>query len=268
MLPPPGKAMTNSTPEKEFLIAQPVTAHNSPTGRCTKGYVAYDLEEKRQCFLKDQWRTYTRHARPEWKTYQHLHSKGVKGIATAIAGGDVGPRGCPQRTQTQLVYNLLKLGPRREARVHSRLVTLEIGRPLEDYVDSVELFTACTHAFVGTFAVCRSLRYWLTSSDLAAHKQAWELAGVLHRDVSIGNIMINVEPNDSGATQGFLNDWDLCKWEEDIRYGYGPSQPTGISVSFTRLLWAHRSHKTMSLGNMAVHVRSSLEISPEATCCL
>ena len=44
-----------------------------------------------------------------------------------------------------------------------------------------------------------------------AHKQAWENAHILHRDVSMGNILIDVKTGN-----GFLNDWDLCKYREEL----------------------------------------------------
>ena len=60
---------------------------------------------------------------------------------------------------------------------------------------------------------------------------------MLHRDISVGNIMIDVEPGPDGLARSFLNDWDLAKWEEAFNLNYGPSQPMGISVclSFTSL---------------------------------
>lgn len=61
---------------------------------------------------------------------------------------------------------------------------------------------------------------------LPAHKRAWENANILHRDVSVGNIMINCETG-----KGFLNDWDLCKYREDMVVKRPASEPSGISVS-------------------------------------
>ena len=43
--------------------------------------------------------------------------------------------------------------------------------------------------------------------------------------------MINLEPDENGDIQGFLNDWDLAKTEEALLNCDGPSQPGGISVS-------------------------------------
>lgn len=45
-----------------------------------------------------------------------------------------------------------------------------------------------------------------------AHKEAWEKAEILHRDISCGNILID----DNKEGFGFLNDWDLCK-SKDIK---------------------------------------------------
>ena len=58
--------------------------------------------------------------------------------------------------------------------------------------------------------------------------QAWEKGGVLHRDISVGNILIDVRsPPDHPA--GILNDWDMAKWREDLLSRDGASQP-GVSV--------------------------------------
>ena len=59
---------------------------------------------------------------------------------------------------------------------------------------------------------------------LLAHQVAWQKAGVLHRDISIGNIMI-----DNLTGRGFLSDWDLARYAEDLLGS--ASEPAGISVS-------------------------------------
>jgi RIO-like serine/threonine protein kinase len=47
----------------------------------------------------------------------------------------------------------------------------------------------------------------------AAHKEALEKAGILHRDISVGNILITVDG------RGLLIDWDLCKRVKDLVNG-------------------------------------------------
>ncbi|EKM56598.1 uncharacterized protein PHACADRAFT_194191 [Phanerochaete carnosa HHB-10118-sp] len=142
------------------------------------------------------------------EAYIRLHQHKVPYIATPIAGGDVDG----QCTISQKYMTHLSEEWRPSKRVHIRLVTKEVGRLLETYKDSVELLEVCTCAYV-------------------AHKRAWENANILHRDVSVGNIMI-----DSETGEGFLNDWDLCKYREDMAVNRAASEPSGVSGT-----WAFKS---------------------------
>ena len=63
----------------------------------------------------------------------------------------------------------------------------------------------------------------LTTVVLLAHKAAWEKAGVLHRDISSGNILITEDG------RGLLNDWDMCKYKGE---GANPQSPAFRSVRF------------------------------------
>ena len=51
-----------------------------------------------------------------------------------------------------------------------------------------------------------------------AHKEAYESAGILHRDISAGNILIT----DDG--HGLLIDWDISKRVEDLDKGARQSE--------------------------------------------
>ena len=55
--------------------------------------------------------------------------------------------------------------------------------------------------------------------------------------------MINV---DTG--KGFLNDWDLCKYREDLEGSKGASEPSGISVRKTLAC-----HPIVSSLNVAIY---------------
>ncbi|KAJ3001105.1 hypothetical protein NUW54_g6644 [Trametes sanguinea] len=75
-------------------------------------------------------------------------------------------------------------------RSHMRIVINEIGRPLTEFKSTRELVTALRDAVIG-------------------HQQAWLRAGILHRDVSVGNILIVDEPGEEAPSIcGFLHDFD------------------------------------------------------------
>ncbi|KAL6300807.1 hypothetical protein BKA93DRAFT_752437 [Sparassis latifolia] len=151
-----------SEPVRYFLIGRPRFAAHSPTGRATRGYVAYDMETGRLAFLKDTWRPDSSKIHPEREVYE----------LEVAAGSDP--------------------------------VVKEVGRPLDDHENSREMLYA-------------------TFDALTAHREAWERADVLHRDISIGNILIDEDPDNPGyhgvvpkVIKGFLNDWDLCKYKDEL----------------------------------------------------
>ena len=52
---------------------------------------------------------------------------------------------------------------------------------------------------------------------LLAHHKVWKDAKVLHRDVSVGNIVVRTEGEER---TGFLVSWDLSRLESEL--GNGP----------------------------------------------
>ncbi|KAH9945752.1 hypothetical protein B0H21DRAFT_860410 [Amylocystis lapponica] len=146
-------------------------AEDFVTSRATKGYVAYDVDTAAFVFLKDSWRVDSEDVRSEKEVYERLHYHNVRHIATLICAGDVGET--IQRTRTQEFKDSL------DGRVHCRLVVKQIGRLLEDYEKSKEMVSIVRDA-------------------LTAHCDAWVKAGVLHRDISPGNILIDDDPDFGG----------------------------------------------------------------------
>ncbi|KAI1783003.1 hypothetical protein LXA43DRAFT_1103114 [Ganoderma leucocontextum] len=210
-----------SGPTKEehyFLVARPHFHTDALVGRCTKCYIAYHLDEKRFCFLKDYWRPLvTNRARPEHLVYDRLRSARTPFIASLICGGDVGGPRC----QTTQVQDILPSKTRPVPRVHYRIAIAEIGTPLK------------------TFNGFRHLAN-IFAQAITAHDHAVKYAGVLHRDISVGNIMINSNGD------GFLIDWDLSRLVSEL--GTGPIEPerTGTwqfqSALFLR--WPRKPYRT------------------------
>lgn len=74
-------------------------------------------------------------------------------------------------------------------------------------------------------------------SAFTAHRQAWEKAGILHRDISDGNIIIFILPD--GSVKGLLIDWDMSKTAQELNKG---ATNPGRSVRTTSILvadWIH-----------------------------
>ena len=85
---------------------------------------------------------------------------------------------------------------------------------------------------------------------------AWTKANVLHRDISIGNILIDPEPS-----EGMLIDWDLCRLECEL--ASGPTEPDRtvcclIAITICLMLTLH------VLGHLAVAVSLVHELPSEA----
>ncbi|PPQ77046.1 hypothetical protein CVT25_014863 [Psilocybe cyanescens] len=189
-----------SQPKDKFYIAAVphFMATASPTGRSTRTFKAYDEETEEYVFLKDTWRIIASSLKPEHESYAALAAAGVHHIPTVAAYHDMDD----QVTQTSLT---LKPDTKRGDLAntfrkfqHYRLVLKEFAKPLEEFKDVKELLTAFSDA-------------------IQAHSEAHDQAQILHRDISVGNIMID------GHGRGLLVDWDLSK--STTQKNEGPSLP-------------------------------------------
>ena len=225
VLQPDGQRTTRASRRKRFLVGKPVSGGYQPVGRCTKAWVCYCLDDDEMVFMKEQWRANAVGVHPEMATYSRLKEHGVRHVATAIAGGDVGDSHGLHKTVSQRFFD--REGLDMSERIQTRMVIKEVGRPLETYAASPELILVVTNALRGAFPLLIALN--AAAHCPAGHRHAWEKAGVLHRDISVGNILIDVNspPDDP---RGFLIDWDLCKYKEELGGQSGPSH-AGISVS-------------------------------------
>ncbi|KAL0955611.1 hypothetical protein HGRIS_001846 [Hohenbuehelia grisea] len=159
--------------------------------------------------LKDAWRN-------SWRTgeaaiYGSLPSHPT-GVARFLQGGDVvfpsdkkevisayNLRNLPG-ADIYAEENLQPIGPSsgdgQPTAVLHRLVLQTIGRPLWDFVNYVELMRAFRAAITGHEALVDQ--------------------GILHRDISPGNIMISAESNPTPGEEGFLMDLEFAKFDEIV----------------------------------------------------
>ncbi|KAI0667826.1 hypothetical protein C8Q78DRAFT_981280 [Trametes maxima] len=180
---------------REYLVCRPTYTSRSIIGRATKGFVALDLKENVAVFLKDTWRPSEEAVRTEKSIYEHLWRQPAANmhIPTLLLGDDVRVPGFPPQC------TFVPYGAGGTPRVHSRLVFKEVCRGLEDFKGSRELVHAIRDALRG-------------------HRWAWEERKMLHRDVSVGNILIYDDPEKPGSqSKGLLCDWELAKSEAEIQ---------------------------------------------------
>ncbi|KAI0328296.1 hypothetical protein GY45DRAFT_1372527 [Cubamyces sp. BRFM 1775] len=84
-------------------------------------------------------------------------------------------------------------------RSHMRMVIDDVGRPLHEFTSTREMVMAMRDAIKG-------------------HQQAKERAGVLHRDISLGNILI-VDDVSERAYTGFVHDFDYSSMDDTEERG-------------------------------------------------
>ncbi|KAF9487103.1 hypothetical protein BDN71DRAFT_1478799 [Pleurotus eryngii] len=207
---------------RKFLVWGSLADPESPLGRATRGYPALEvtdgLDEAKEAppmFLKEQWRSIA--LRPEIDTLRELKDGGVKYVPTLECGGDL-----PDQVTQTAVY-ATKIGKRGDkdidTRIHVRFVVLQVGRPIERFSSSKEMFQAVYDAFQG-------------------HKQAYEKCKLLHRDVSGGNILLV-------TNGGLLNDWDMAVKVNEDEQGPRAHERTGTwaFMSIDLLFGERRPHR-------------------------
>ncbi|KAI0333001.1 hypothetical protein GY45DRAFT_1359929 [Cubamyces sp. BRFM 1775] len=183
---------------KDFLVTKPNFIAPGLVGRGTHGYVAHNVGDPKRPFvyLKDCWRVIHGRSEQEDEILAYLNSKGVRYIPTLVCHGDVPG----QETVTQTVWQRVNTSSEDECRVknwkhqHYRLVVHEVGKPISEFSNGRQLVKEC----------------------IFAHKEAYDKAMVIHRDISVGNLlMIPVGKTTKGDTiYRFLltgSGWGLSK---------------------------------------------------------
>ncbi|KAF9479478.1 hypothetical protein BDN70DRAFT_993435 [Pholiota conissans] len=177
-----------------FLISYPPCYDcRSPFSRSTRSMLAFDLENDRAVFIKDYWRPNVDTIPKEGDIYQRLEDANVQHIAPFGKGNDL--EGHVTKAQTFAATEIVGLQ-------HYRMSLNRIGIPLTEYESSKELISVIADA-------------------MEAHDAAYHKCGILHRDISDGNMMIYIDQED-GKRKGMLIDWDLCF---EIGKNTGPRRP-------------------------------------------
>ena len=220
------------------LVGKPLFTSRSLMGRGTKCFVGWDLDANLPVMIKDSWRAELSGIGSEFDTYTTLWEGKTKlkstYIPTPLGGGDVyhmeGNTRQYQRT-TPLAVPVLPGTPQlqRTPRIHTRLVLKEICETLESFTNAEHLVGMIFNALMGTFLFNLSA-HQLYSLLMVAHSYAWKTHKILHRDISVHNILIYYpDPNNDEVSIGLLSDWDLARTEEQLQKG---ALSTSRSVSY------------------------------------
>ncbi|TFK88499.1 hypothetical protein K466DRAFT_598575 [Polyporus arcularius HHB13444] len=221
-----------------YIISRPVVSPVSLDGHATRGYWAVEISTRRVVFLKDTWR----HRAPalEGDTLRTLAAAGVRNIPSVVADADVPHRLPPygreliredfQTTRTDGFPSqpwvcrggLDALHIRR--RSHYRLVLATVGYDLSSMQSSSELL----HAGYDVFT---------------AMQDALTKGSRVHRDISVGNIVLVREGNQA-VRKGYLIDWEYsCKADEG-----------GVACNEDRVgTWLFMSIKTLARRHIGKH---------------
>ncbi|KAL4254981.1 hypothetical protein ABKN59_003941 [Abortiporus biennis] len=229
-----------------LLIGAPNgTNPHPPFGRATKGFLAYDLDEKRLKFVKDSWRYDGNTHHPELETYQRIQTRlkqplGTRsGLAIAEGGGDVVDSfGNVQQTLTDAFLNTGTI--KTLSQLHYRVVIRQVGTPLEKYQPS-------------SGYLCKHVR-----EAMKGHFYAWEEAHVLHQDVNPENILIDEDPEGGSREnpKGFLYSWGLCKYRDELNSGPKKQERSGTwpFVSAALLYYPSKHHELADDLESFIHV--------------
>ncbi|KAI0667547.1 hypothetical protein C8Q78DRAFT_1105481, partial [Trametes maxima] len=188
---------------RNFLVCKPVFHASGMVGRGTRGYVALDYGRDRFVWLKDAWRAHYELVDQEGCILAKLNQEGVDNVPTLVCHGDI----LDQTTMTPSYWErknppsqstLPSIDCPLRRHMHYRLVVEEVAMPLTGFQNGRQLVSIILDCVI-------------------AHQDAFK-AGIVHRDVSGGNILIypkvayDVETNEAIMNwSGLLADWELSK---------------------------------------------------------
>ncbi|TFK52735.1 hypothetical protein OE88DRAFT_1294286 [Heliocybe sulcata] len=202
------EASEGETSERYISVGPALFTSRSLFGRGTRTWLAVRVsspDSGRQrvemtdlVVIKDSWRDEDRF--PESAIYAKVHEAGpVFGVARARRGVDLdqGEQNSVHRTWAQRLNNFYDQD-QYSPRIHQCIVLQSIGIPLSQFRSTCELVEATRDAMKG-------------------HQHLFEKLQILHRDISVNNIMISVDPKAEGGAKGFIIDLEYAAFFQDRR---------------------------------------------------
>jgi hypothetical protein len=175
-----------------LIIPAPKSTPDISVGRWTRVSFAYHKHNGRRVLLKDSWRVLLKGVKPEGEIYRLLYEKRVPNIPSYLVADDVGNETYHRSRTDEIVdsqdFELRNHRPRWKLTPHRhyRIVLQTIGRQLKDFNCTREFVQAMYAALKGKMTIFLTFRL-PNLTCIIAHQAAYS-AGVLHRDISPGNI--------------------------------------------------------------------------------
>ncbi|EIW78344.1 hypothetical protein CONPUDRAFT_127912 [Coniophora puteana RWD-64-598 SS2] len=153
-------------------------------GRSTRTGVVCNLEATKKSFLKDTWRVAIDGFETEGAIYHLLHRRAVPHIAGVERSGDVQTaQGTQTQTRTQEYKSRSSSGDHMHGHVHYRLILDVVGEEITQFQSTCTFVKAVIDV-------------------LEAHRAAYIRCHILHRDVSVNNMLL------LPSGEAILIDWD------------------------------------------------------------
>ncbi|KAI0631828.1 hypothetical protein C8Q77DRAFT_1272713 [Trametes polyzona] len=226
--------------DRVFLVAKPLFTSSTMFGRGTHGWIAVDVRTGRFVFLKDSWRPFYEGVEPEG-TYLEKFADNPNIIVPAVL--------CHGDVQSQRAFTAVyEANPDRRKKESLRATqqSAKTGKSkrkhdqTEDQPQSLASDPASTgvsafdeqgslrhhvHYRIALKDVCLPFEEFRTTRQfirlmhncIKTHYWVYEEHGLLHRDISAGNILILPRVIEDGdgteivAWVGVLTDWELAK---------------------------------------------------------
>ncbi|KAI0366935.1 hypothetical protein BV20DRAFT_1025472 [Pilatotrama ljubarskyi] len=199
----PSNAPTLGDNAVRYIVSRPIVSPLSLAGRGTRGYWAVDARTRSVVFLKDTWRPYSR-SHVEGEILKHLVDLGVRNVPALVTHGGVPCERPDQVRRLDAPYLQATLThrvrseewvcrvcgdlPQVSLLQHYRVVMATVGYSLRTLRGTEELLHATYDVFT-------------------AMRDALVKASRIHRDISVGNIILVKEPGRS-IRRGYLIDWE------------------------------------------------------------
>ncbi|GJE92079.1 hypothetical protein PsYK624_082320 [Phanerochaete sordida] len=200
----PEKSGSDTT--REVIIGAPFHTSRSVPGRGTCTYLAYDPTDGEIRVLKDSWGVVHPAVLPETRVYDILREHDVPSLPDVICGGEVRWNGTIQRTTVQVWTE-----------EHSGVRVAPFSSHMQ-CLNSSEEFVEVLRDIIFSYDVARNL------------------AGVLHRDLTPGNIVLKIVDD---HYKGILIDWDHAGYE--FRTSAPDDTTDDLSVPYTSATWQFAS---------------------------